>query len=179
MFKLTALRLTIYCLLVLLVGCQSVEIDGYQSSRIPIGLSKLCSSSDLFPTTPMCQEAFQVAKINIDVNRGFTSAREAVENWAPASEGIGGADCDSYASEKMLRLMQFGVKGIQLSLVTAWIEPDKQVLHAVLFYRDAQNNIHVLDNLTDTVKLLPQVDYDWDYIPNYIMEGTRYKERAI
>lgn len=112
---------------------------------VPIGYVMLCVNRPTFcnpPTTTAGRGTFaDLERINAEVN-AYPYASESVEDWTPISVA-GSGDCDSYATEKMERLLAAGWSPLALRLAVGTVGGKG---HLVLLV-DLDGQTWVLDNL--------------------------------
>lgn len=102
-----------------------------------------------------------IRRINAEIN-SVPYMKELTEDWRPTSVGIldkiNGADCDSYATGKMLELHKAGMSLESLRLMEC--NDEKGGLHCVLLV-DFDNETYVLDNRRPEPTLMERVPYQW------------------
>lgn len=102
-----------------------------------------------------------IARINAEVNT-VPYMRELSEDWRPTSisalDKMNGADCDSYATGKLVELHKAGMPLSDLRLMEC--NDEKGGLHCVLLV-DFDDETYVLDNRYSEPKLMEQVPYKW------------------
>lgn len=100
-------------------------------------------------------------RINRDIN-SVPYMREVTEDWRPTStnilDKINGADCDSYATGKMLELYKAGFPLDTLRLMECRTEGGG--LHCVLLV-DFDDTTYVLDNRRPLPTPMNLVPYEW------------------
>ena len=103
---------------------------------------------------------------------------EVEEDWSPITEA---GDCDSYATAKMQRLIQYGWPESDLRLACCFVEPSAgpkpNRYHCVLLV-DFDGQTYVLDNrypLPMEYQILP---YEWHRIYNHNLNAWEWAEGA-
>jgi predicted transglutaminase-like cysteine proteinase len=100
--------------------------------------------------------------VNSDVNQ-YPYESEVGDDWSPIGEAKGG-DCDSYATEKMQRLVKMGWPEKSLRLACCFVErtagPKPNRYHLVLL-ADLDSTTYVLDNRHFYPMEHDLVDYEW------------------
>lgn len=102
-----------------------------------------------------------VARINAEIN-SVPYMKELSEDWRPATTtAIGkmnGADCDSFATGKLVELYKAGMPLADMRLMEC--NDEKGGLHCVLLV-DVDNETYVLDNRYKEPVLMERVPYTW------------------
>lgn len=97
---------------------------------------------------------------------------EPGDDWVPITED--GGDCDSYATAKYARLVQYGWPKSLLRLATCWCFPNHEGYHAVLLV-DLNGTTWVLDNRYPHPMEYDMLPYEWHKLQ---IAGTQQWEWA-
>jgi predicted transglutaminase-like cysteine proteinase len=84
---------------------------------------------------------------------------EPSDDWMPITDD--GGDCDSYATAKYARLVQYGWPKDLLRLATCWCFPNHEGYHCVLLV-DWEDKTWVLDNRYPHPMEYDLLSYEWD-----------------
>lgn len=108
-----------------------------------------------------------VIRINSEVNDYEAALNDGIhDDWTPISiEGMG--DCDSYCTEKYLRLRNVHILPDRMAIATCSTRSGEY--HAVLLV-SWEDEVYVLDNLTDTIYKYAECGHDFHYVPDYMKE---------
>lgn len=121
-----------------------------------------------------------IRRINAEIN-SVPYMHEITEDWRPTSTNIldrlNGADCDSYATGKMLELHKAGwpLESLRLMVCNHPSAPAKPTgNHAVLLV-DLDGETYVLCNTLPEPRLMERVPYEWLHVQ---IAGTNQWEEA-
>lgn len=102
-----------------------------------------------------------IARINAEINK-VPYLKELSEDWRPTStsalDKMNGADCDSYATGKLVELHKAGMPLADMRLMEC--NDENGGLHCVLLV-DFDGDTYVLDNRYAEPMLMERVPYKW------------------
>lgn len=105
---------------------------------------------------------------------------ELADDWTPITDE--GGDCDSYATAKLQRLLQYGWPPRSLRLATCFVEPGaapekRNRYHAVLLV-DHQGTTFVLDNRHPHPMEWDLLPYEWHKFWSHDLNAWEYAPGA-
>ena len=104
---------------------------------------------------------------------------EVGDDWSPITES--GGDCDSFATAKMQRLIQYGWPEKSMRLATCFVEPQAGTkpnrYHCVLLV-DFNDTTYVLDNRYPYPMEYDLVPYEWHKIWSYDLNAWEWAQGA-
>jgi predicted transglutaminase-like cysteine proteinase len=100
---------------------------------------------------------------------------EVEEDWSPA---IDGGDCDSYATAKMQRLIQYGWPERSLRLACCFVEPshaaEKRNRYHLVLLADLDGETWVLDNRYPFPMRHGDLNYEWHKLWNHDLNAWEW-----